>query len=101
MPEPDHNSSTSDVTGDDACAVLEPVLAGPARGEILDWVLEGRSFGTALKRLRSGMQTHVFRTAAGPLSLRDMIFFVEHLLIFQSYHEVLLRYQDQLVFLLA
>jgi hypothetical protein len=74
MPEHDHHSSTSDVTGDDACAVLEPVLAGPARGEILDWVLEGQSFSMALKRLRSGMRTHVFRTAAGPLSLRDMIF---------------------------
>ena len=74
MLEPDRHPSISEVTCDDACAVLETVLAGPARGEMLDWALEGRSFGTAVKRLRSSMKTHVLRPAAGPLSLRDMIF---------------------------
>jgi hypothetical protein len=74
MPEPDNNPSTSEVTCDHACALLETVLTGPVRGEILDWVLEAETFGTALKRLRSGLQTHVFRTASGSLSLRDMIF---------------------------
>ena len=74
MLEPDRHPSISEVTCDDACAVLETVLAGPARGEMLDWALERRSFGTAVKRLRSSMKTHVLRPAAGPLSLRDMIF---------------------------
>jgi len=73
MPKSDPKPSTAEVTCDDACAVLETVLSGPVRSEILDWVLKEESFGTALKRLRSAMQTHVFRTAAGPLSLRDMI----------------------------
>ena len=74
MPEPNPHPSMSEVTCDDACTVLDTVLAGPARGEILDWALEGRSFSAALKRIRSSMKTHVFRTAAGPISLRDMIF---------------------------
>ena len=58
MLEPDRHPSISEVTCDDACAVLETVLEGPARGEMPVWALEGRSCGEEVEGRRSSMENY-------------------------------------------
>jgi hypothetical protein len=56
-----------------ACDVLEHALRGPLRREFVAESLRGRDFGTALKRLRSAMSAHAFRTASGHLQLGGIV----------------------------
>ena len=65
----------SPIAVDDACALLETALAGPARGDILDH-LDGSSRGTAatpVARLRAAMREHTFRTSNGTLALQRVV----------------------------
>jgi hypothetical protein len=55
------------------CSALETALSGSSREEILDQVQHAGGFTKAVKRLRSGMRAHNFKTAGKPVSLAGMI----------------------------
>ena len=73
MSASEHPHLSTDVTSDDFCLVLESILEGSARRQILDRVLRGEDFEVGVKRLRSSMQTHVFRASSDVFSLAGMI----------------------------
>ena len=73
MSASEHPRLSTDVTSDDFCLVLESILEGSARRQILDRVLRGEDFEVGVKRLRSSMQTHVFRASSDVFSLAGMI----------------------------
>jgi len=56
-----------------ACDLLERALHGPTRKEILDEALRSGDHGDALRRLRAGMHTHVFKTRSGRLDLGRLV----------------------------
>ena len=60
------------VTCDEACEVLETVLRGSVRAQILDETQKTATFEQALARIRAGMQSHVFQTASGKLTLDQL-----------------------------
>jgi hypothetical protein len=62
----------SAVTFAEAHERLGEVLRRPARGEILDALMEGEADG-ALARLRRAMHTHTFPAGAGALNLRRVV----------------------------
>src|SRR5688500_8752936 len=63
---------TKDTFGSSS-ALLGSVLTGPVRREILDHTLTARSFETALKRLRSSMRSHSFKTGSGSIDLQRAV----------------------------
>ncbi len=58
---------------DDACALVEAVLDGPARHEIVAGVSAGADSGVALRRLRESMRANVWRTGNGLVNLDAFI----------------------------
>jgi hypothetical protein len=62
-----------EIAYDTACKLLERVLSGTTRGEILDAALVTGSFGKALAHLRVAMRTHTFPTASAPLALTRLV----------------------------
>ena len=64
---------TSDSTNANLCSVLESILKGSVRTQILDRVLREDNFEVGIKRLRSSMQAHVFRASTDIFSLSAMI----------------------------
>ena len=56
-----------------AAGDLEAVLRGPARGEILDALLDDGGTDGALARLRHAMRTHTFPAGSGPVNLRRIV----------------------------
>ena len=73
MSTSDPTYSGADITNDNLCLVLESILEGTARTQILDRALSGGDFEVGVKRLRSSMQTHIFRASADVFSLSQMI----------------------------
>lgn len=63
------------ITFGDAAAQLEELLRGPARGEIVETLLNEDRADTALSRLRHAMRTHTFSRGAEekPVSLRRVV----------------------------
>ena len=57
------------ITCDESCEVLETVLRGSVRAQILDEAQKSATFEQALGHLRTGMRSHIFRTTSGKLSL--------------------------------
>jgi hypothetical protein len=53
--------------------VLEQALRGSLRRDFVAGLLRGRDFAAALKRLRSAMLNHRFKTSAGNLELADLV----------------------------
>lgn len=51
------------LTCHDACDMLEEVLSGGTRGEIVDELSRTGDFADALRRLRAAMASHAFRTS--------------------------------------
>ena len=60
------------VTCDEACEILETVLRGSVRAQILDETQKAATFEQALGRMRTGMRSHNFRTASGKLTLDQL-----------------------------
>ena len=60
------------ITCDEACDVLETALRGPVRAQILDEIQRAATFKQALKRLRAGMRSHIFRTAPDKLVFDEL-----------------------------
>jgi hypothetical protein len=58
---------------DDACGLLEAVLDGPAREEIIAGVSAGADSGVALRRLRESMRANAWRTGSGIVNLDGFI----------------------------
>ncbi len=73
MSTSDGTQSGADITNDNLCSVLESILKGSARTQILDRALSGDEFKVGVKRLRSSMQTHIFRASVDVFSLSQMI----------------------------
>ena len=73
MSTSDGTHLSADITNENLCVVLESILEGPARTQILDGALKGDDFEVGVKRLRSSMQTHIFRASADVFSLSQMI----------------------------
>ena len=73
MSTSDGTHLSTDITNENLCVVLESILQGPARTQILDRALKGDDFEVGVKRLRSSMQTHIFRASADVFSLSQMI----------------------------
>jgi hypothetical protein len=63
------------VTYDEAFEILDRVLGGSARVEIVNALVpdNGDDCSAALARLRGGMRSHTFRTAAGPVALERLV----------------------------
>ena len=61
------------ITCSAACDLLERALLGPTRTEILDEALRSGDHGDALRRLRAGMHTHLFKTRSGRLDLGGLV----------------------------
>ena len=73
MSTSDGTHLSTDITNENLCVVLESILKGSARTQILDRALKGDDFEVGIKRLRSSMQTHIFRASADVFSLSQMI----------------------------
>ena len=73
MSTSDGTHSGADITNDNLCSVLESILEGNARTQILDRALTGDDFEAGVKQLRSSMQTHIFRASGDVFSLSQMI----------------------------
>jgi len=58
---------------EEACGRIEEILEGPARGEILHEALGTGDLIEALRRLRLGLRSHVFRTRGGRLALDRIV----------------------------
>src|SRR5215208_4941848 len=56
-----------------AATLLEQLLRGPARAEIVDRALTARDFGEAVKRLRAAMRAHTFKAPSGPIVLQPLL----------------------------
>jgi hypothetical protein len=56
-----------------ACSLLESVLAGPTRREILESVSVAPDLGGNLLRLRDGMATHVWRAGNRTFNLHNVV----------------------------
>ena len=61
------------VTWEAACRLLEEALRGPLRQDFLTDSMKGRDFAGALKRLRSAMRNHLFKTPATTVDLGDVV----------------------------
>lgn len=73
MSTADSSQFTSDSANENLCSVLESILEGGARSQILDRVLREDNLEVGFKRLRSSMQTHVFRASTDVFALSAMI----------------------------
>ncbi len=62
----------------EACDILETVLKGTVREEILDEVQKAGTFKQSLKRLRSEMRSHTFKTASDQLVLDRLARDLDH-----------------------
>ena len=68
-----HASPDARVTFDDACLLLESVLGGNARREILDHISKSKNFSKSLSRLRDGMRTNLFKAGSKQVYLDKFI----------------------------
>src|SRR5580658_10212255 len=66
-------SATAEIAYESAFKLLERVLSGTARGEIVDAAQATGSFPKALAHLRAAMRSHTFPTAAAPLTLQRLV----------------------------
>jgi hypothetical protein len=73
MSKSERRAARSPVRYDDACDVLERALRSSLRQDFVSGLLRGRDFPAALKRLRSAMQNHRFKTSAGSLELAELV----------------------------
>ena len=60
-------------TCEEACEILKTVLGGPIRSQILDDIERTGTFIEALKRLRTGMRSHMFNTTSGKVTLAQIV----------------------------
>ena len=60
-------------TCEEACEILQDVLTGSIRSQILDDVQGSGSFKESFGRLRAGMSANIFNTASGKLSLAKLV----------------------------
>jgi hypothetical protein len=58
---------------DRACASLHTALSGPARQEILGKVSQSPTLGPNLRRLRDGMQSHLWKTGTRTIDLQRFV----------------------------
>jgi hypothetical protein len=61
------------ITYPDACEQLETLLAGTARGDVLDALERDGDFTAACARLRAGMRSHTLPATAGPIRLQPIV----------------------------
>jgi hypothetical protein len=61
------------VSFDQACALLERVLAGSARRDILASVPASNGFAPALRRLRGGMRAHAWQAGADKIDVAEIV----------------------------
>jgi hypothetical protein len=73
MTTPESRRSEDQIDFEGAAALLEQLLRGPARAEIVDRVLTARDFGEAVKRLRAAMRAHGFKTPSGAVVLEPLV----------------------------
>jgi hypothetical protein len=65
--------SKPELTFDGACALMERILGGAIRREILGEVARSKNFDKALLRLRESLRSHRFGTGSGQVSLDRMV----------------------------
>ena len=65
--------SETKVSFDDACQVLETILGGETRREILDYISKSKNFSKSLSRLRDGMRSNLFKAGGKQVYLDKFI----------------------------
>ena len=61
------------VSFDGACALIETVLDGGARRDIVEGAAASKDFAHALRRLRAGMQAHAWKAAGQKIDLDEVV----------------------------
>ena len=61
------------VSFDAACVLLETALDGAARREIVAGLSDAKDLGQALRRLRVGMRSHVWKIGARKIDLEEVV----------------------------